>query len=89
MRAGATAFVNKRSSLHARRARVLGTKQRHVARVVSKTLVLLERGIVLLVDDNETLREGAQAIVKKMGHKTTIATSGSAASPAAMGRAAS
>jgi two-component system response regulator HydG len=31
---------------------------------------------ILIVDDNETLREGAKAIIKKMGHKPTVATSG-------------
>lgn len=31
---------------------------------------------ILIVDDNETLREGAAAILKKMGHEPLIATSG-------------
>jgi two-component system response regulator HydG len=31
---------------------------------------------VLIVDDNETLREGAASVVKKMGHQVTTATSG-------------
>jgi len=33
---------------------------------------------VLIVDDNETLREGAAAIVRKMGHEVNIAVSGEA-----------
>ena len=32
---------------------------------------------ILIVDDNETLREGAAAILKKMGHTPVLATSGS------------
>jgi two-component system response regulator HydG len=31
---------------------------------------------ILIVDDNETLREGAAAVVKKMGHDTHVAKSG-------------
>jgi two-component system response regulator HydG len=31
---------------------------------------------VLIVDDNETLREGAASVVKKMGHQVTTAASG-------------
>ncbi|MCP4499800.1 MAG: sigma-54-dependent Fis family transcriptional regulator [Deltaproteobacteria bacterium] len=31
---------------------------------------------VLIVDDNETLREGARAILKKMGHRTIVCKSG-------------
>lgn len=31
---------------------------------------------ILIVDDNETLREGARAIIKKMGHAPDVATNG-------------
>jgi two-component system response regulator HydG len=31
---------------------------------------------ILIVDDNETLREGASAILKKMGHKVSMCSSG-------------
>ena len=31
---------------------------------------------ILIVDDNETLREGAKAVVKKMGHDASVAPSG-------------
>ena len=31
---------------------------------------------VLIVDDNETLREGAASVVRKMGHQVTTAVSG-------------
>ena len=31
---------------------------------------------VLIVDDNETLREGARAILKKMGHTCVVCKSG-------------
>lgn len=33
---------------------------------------------ILIVDDNETLREGARAVVKKMGHTPEVAVSGDA-----------
>ena len=33
---------------------------------------------ILIIDDNETLREGAAAIVRKLGHAVTIASSGDA-----------
>ncbi len=43
---------------------------------------------VLIIDDNETLREGAAAIVKKMGHDVTLAKSGDAGLTAFKARAA-
>src|SRR5262245_9901949 len=31
---------------------------------------------ILIIDDNETIREGLRAIVKKLGHETHVASSG-------------
>ena len=34
--------------------------------------------VILIVDDNETIREGLAHMVKKLGHEAVIATSGDA-----------
>ena len=35
-------------------------------------------GIILVIDDNETIREGLTAIIQKMGHTVLTAASGEA-----------